>query len=752
MRILTATILFYASLCTQLSGITSEDQQDSVPSLMSAFLDANQIGMHVSNNGSLARDEKHQYGYYNGFYYPLDSAITLIYSAGLWMTAQVNGTRRVAMAEYGSEFAPGPYDYPSVDDSSLFRVYKISNQDGSDTTTDWQGWPVSLGAPVDTNGDPLVTGKQSMWTVFNDGDISRHTRRGGSTQPLGAEVQLYVYALTDAGWLDQVVFLEYTIINKSSSWWNDFIVGIWSDPDIGTYTDDIGGSDSLLSLAYCYTLHNDAELPNDFEPAVGVMLLGSPSSENSGHPSGSANVLVNNFRSRNPEMTLDILEGRDLSGNDYVNPVTGKVTRYRFTGDPRSGKGWLDPGGKGDRKTVVASAPVDVAPGDTVRMTAAFVAVSGKTLFTAIDSLFQVVHTLYDYHNFGLSGAAFSDRGVDGVIKSVTFDPPEQLWFDGYDWGGSAFLGGIGCADELWGTSLMRSENIDVEIEFSPDSGQVAASFLVSDGVYEFDKFVTVPLICKRLSDSAQLNLILIDKNRNGRWDVSADPNGNADILLILKSRYRQRPLSSYIRRVFPRDALETDLMYVVSLTQREGYEYRNIKNDQRLTIIVTDDLSGAHSDTLNFGDVVVGHIVDIPLFITSRYRFPKNVRLNIDPPGRFRLSKSKLKLADTMILSVEFEPLDTIEYTAVISALVTELNMPVAEIVLTGRGAAWPLDGDLFTDGALDIKDLVSFAAYLFGDYRLPDEIVCLDLNQSGEVNLDDLILLANRIFRSAD
>ena len=77
---------------------------------------------------------------------------------------------------------------------------------------------------------------------------------------------------------------------------------------------------------------------------------------------------------------------------------------------------------------------------------------------------------------------------------------------------------------------------------------------------------------------------------------------------------------------------------------------------------------------------------------------------------------------------------------------------MPIGEVVLTGNGMLWPLEGDLFPDGALDIKDLVMFVSYLFGDIVLPREKVLLDLDQSGEVSIDDLILLANRIFSPVD
>jgi hypothetical protein len=211
---------------------------DSLPAVRSVELDANEIRMHVSNNGAFARNEQYENGVVDGLVYPKESGITLVYSAGLWLAARqyplvdtahqfghlspyaesgdgknVYSERKIALSEFVTEYAPGPIGHSAVYDSSIFRPYKISRID-ADSTADRIAWPVEWGAPVDDGGRPLLTGDQSVWSVFNDSDISRHNRRGGGTSPLNAEIQLYAYSYEDAGLLSNAVYLEYIIINK----------------------------------------------------------------------------------------------------------------------------------------------------------------------------------------------------------------------------------------------------------------------------------------------------------------------------------------------------------------------------------------------------------------------------------------------------------------------------------------------------------------------------------------------------------
>jgi len=61
------------------------------------------------------------------------------------------------------------------EDSLRYRVYKISKGD-DDTNPDYAGWPDDYGAPVDINGEPVILGDQTLWTVYNalDSTISQN--------------------------------------------------------------------------------------------------------------------------------------------------------------------------------------------------------------------------------------------------------------------------------------------------------------------------------------------------------------------------------------------------------------------------------------------------------------------------------------------------------------------------------------------------------------------------------------------------
>jgi hypothetical protein len=752
MRVITCCLLLYLvsfNIEAFPSGGVAVDSADTIKAIHSAPLDANDIEMYFSNNGYLAYNDSMPYNDRHGFFYPIDSGFALIYTAGLWLAAEVNGAVRVAVLDAYSEFAPGPHDHPSVEDSSIFHVYRIGSEDGDMEDQDYDDWPVEWGAPVDSLGQPLLTGEQSIWTVFNDGDVTRHDRRGGSTAPLGAEVQLYAYSYSNSGTLDRMVFLDYTIINKSQHDWHDFKAAILADPDIGESADDMGATDSALSFVYCYSFEHDANFPPRFSPVVGVMMLDSPSSENGGAISGSSNVLVNFYNSSSLDMTKNIMSGKDLSGNDYIDPVTGNVTRYPINGDPRSGTGWLD-FGKGDRRIMITSAPIDIAAGDTTHLSAAFLAAWGEDNFEALVTLYELAKSASDFHNHGCSGLEIMKNVRDGSIHSVSFTPPEQMWCSGRDWGGSAFRGGVGWAGELWGTSLERNDNVDVEFVFEPQNGQKAYRFTEDNDAYRFADYVTVPFVCRRASDSAALNVLFVDSDSDGEWTPSANAPCSFEFILVAQSEYSAEPLSDYTNAIFPNDALESDLMYAVSLGVRPRYARHNIRANQQLLISVKPEGDMQSADTVDFGDVIVGHEKSVQLRLVNEYGFGKEYEFSIDTSESFTLRKLALALrgGDTCQFDVTYVPEDTVLSTATLTISTREYNMPVYKLVLTGAGLPWPLAGDIYANGVLDLIDVSVYMRYLYLGYDPPNRGVRLDLDGSGDATLLDLVMLIQTIY----
>ena len=152
-----------------------------------AFFDANRIGAWISNLGEFTSDEPE--GSNSGMFWPRGTTKTINYQAGIWVAGLVNGEIRTAIAEFSQEFRGGTYEsFPDNPDTNRYRIYAIDRLSGPGDE-DWDNWPASDGAPVDSNGDPLLLGDKMYWSVFHDADSAAHETRFG-TEPLGIEVRM----------------------------------------------------------------------------------------------------------------------------------------------------------------------------------------------------------------------------------------------------------------------------------------------------------------------------------------------------------------------------------------------------------------------------------------------------------------------------------------------------------------------------------------------------------------------------------
>ncbi|MCK4574337.1 MAG: VCBS repeat-containing protein [candidate division Zixibacteria bacterium] len=186
------------------------------------WIDANKILMFVSNTGIFGYDAATTLGSSIGTYYPYQSVeqITggelddgVLYAAGLWLAGRVDSETRVAIAEYSSEYVPGPMaDSGYLDDSPDFRVYKLCGPDCP--VMDYCSWPEDQGADVDDFGRPVRIGDQTLWAVFNDADPVAHSNSSGSTEPLGIEVQQTVWAADQTG-ADSIIIAGEIEVSQS---------------------------------------------------------------------------------------------------------------------------------------------------------------------------------------------------------------------------------------------------------------------------------------------------------------------------------------------------------------------------------------------------------------------------------------------------------------------------------------------------------------------------------------------------------
>ncbi len=388
-------------------------------------VDANAIDMFVTNFGSFAWDLTTGNA---GLFYPKGTPRSPVFAGGLWLGAQVAGEARATVAEYSFDYAPGAMlpdgraDEPS---RAEYRTWKMSPWRGSlsdtarvvrapaDPTQDrlvhdsWSaymagaaphGAPVRLwrlpnmatpapGDSVDVPG-PDVSGDQMLWSVFNDAIAGRRINQAGSVAPLGVEVRQRITAFDRAGALGNTVFLDYTLVNRGTNQLDGLNLSLWFDPDLGAAFDDFVGCDTSLAMGYCYNATNADPVYGGAPPAVGCTLLQGLRDPTSGDTLGLSSFVkyIGGTDPDNATVTYHYMSGVDASGQAFIDPVTGLPTRRVLTGDPVTGAGWID-SNPSDRRMMLTSGPVTMAPGDSQRVVFALVIGDGGDRLASVEDL-----------------------------------------------------------------------------------------------------------------------------------------------------------------------------------------------------------------------------------------------------------------------------------------------------------------------------------------------------------------------------
>jgi hypothetical protein len=374
-------------LCTQVILLNAEEKSFKKPLVLdhiTAF-DGNRIYTNVSNDGHIVSTTIDGNA---GFFWPsiprtsreqdgddeLRGDKTADYASGLWIIGTVNDTPRCAIAKYGSEFIGGKIlPDGQRDDVSLdkYRVYKIMKGDGPGVK-DWDEWPVEDGAPVNPDGTPKLIGDQTLWYVINDLEPARHQGPITGSDPIGLEVQTTIFGFNDAGPLGDIMFVQWVIINKGAADLDSAFIGVFDDPDLGDWSDDLVGADTSLGLAFCY--NGD---PYDGQYGTNTPAMGFDFFQGPEVPKGSGNFLkMTSFAKYTPQEEYPHVDPKNVQevynymtgywqdGSPFIDPITGEETKFIHTGDPVTGTGNLD-FNSFDRRFLMSSGPFTLAVGDT---------------------------------------------------------------------------------------------------------------------------------------------------------------------------------------------------------------------------------------------------------------------------------------------------------------------------------------------------------------------------------------------------
>lgn len=234
--------------------------------------------------------------------------------------------------------------------------------------------------PIIGQSQSNVYADQMIWWVYNDnGNI--HSETGG--EAIGMEVQALAFAFKTSDEVNDMTFYKYRLLNKSLTTINNCFMGQWVDPDLGCYTDDYIGCDTVLGLGVVYNSDPIDEpcgaggFYSNQPPLVGIDYFQGPLDEN-GNELGMSYFLYynNDFTvTGNPEKTSDFygyLSGKWKDGSPFTaggNAYGGATpTKYVFPSEPNSNDGWSECSEQNtaaDRRIVQSSGPFTLLPGAT---------------------------------------------------------------------------------------------------------------------------------------------------------------------------------------------------------------------------------------------------------------------------------------------------------------------------------------------------------------------------------------------------
>ncbi len=363
---------------------------------------------------------------------------------------------------------------------------------------DWNNWPAAWGAPYnDVDGDGVYTpgvwdadnlewigdipgytdASQTLWVVAND--VPQVVNEDGTAvldddgnpviqntapnvygaDPVGIELQvtMWAYKFAADNPLGNIVFkrarMKYTGLVAG---YNDFDPAIanldtvyftqWSDPDLGTYTDDYVGCDVELSFGYVY---NGNTLDGVFNgiyqlpvPAGGYDFLQGPEVDGEYMPMTSFTYFGAGSSISDPDLSdyngtlqfFNLMEGY-LPRPEYpvqtpwTDLATGQVTKFVLSGDPVSGSGWVDgvqlP--PGDRRLVMASGPFQMNLGEQQDVVLALIGGLGADAVSSVTvAKFHDQSAQYAYDN------AFDLPSPPTTPDVTTFEMDQEI---SLDWG-----------------------------------------------------------------------------------------------------------------------------------------------------------------------------------------------------------------------------------------------------------------------------------------------------------------------------
>jgi len=377
-----------------------------------SYIDANNIFMFVTNQGSFGRDLGGVFGYdygtffpYNGIQYILDGSqvASPLYASGLWIGGidQATGERRVKVAEYNSEYWQGPWETaPTFVDNANIHVYHLYADSLADNpNADYANWKEAWrqGAPSIDSVTPEMIGDQMDWAVYHDRNDTLKFNDAGNTGPIGVEIRQTTFAFRREGPLNNIIFIKFQAFNRGGNTIEDCYFSLWADPDLGGSGDDLVGCDSTLGLGFIYNATNTDSDYGSRPPSLGYDFFQGPLVPGTAADTGKAwgtiwpgyknlgmvsfNKYINGTDPNDAGESYNYMQGLNADGSPYT--YNGVPTKYVAAGDPVGNTGDLD-FSPADRRFMQSTGPITFSPGDSVEILAAIIVGDGTNRKSSI--------------------------------------------------------------------------------------------------------------------------------------------------------------------------------------------------------------------------------------------------------------------------------------------------------------------------------------------------------------------------------
>lgn len=413
------------------------------------FLDVNDIKALFlsSGNGTMFMDK----GSKAFFEVPKGSSKNTIFAHNLWIGGADTSGQNIFLAaqlynDYKKDFFNGPIanSYDSLYKLKYDTYWEITKSEvenhranyyinGYTMPTVISEWPANgnvsngeaaqLAPYVDVNqnniydpqnGDyPKIKGDKCILFILNDG-ANTHSYSHGNPLKVDIIGMAYAFASNGDSALNQTIFVNYEIYNRSTNNYKNVYLGSFTDFDIGNADDDYLGYDSLQNMCYGYN-----GLPIDgtgkiseygtYPPAQGVKTLNTDVSKFLYFNSGGNPVTSN---PENPEEYYKYLKGIWKDGTPLTyggmgyNLSSTVYCNYMLTGYPEDSTGWTEKNNgnaSGDRRAFMSVGPKDFNIGEKITLDLAFIFArdyTGNNL-SSVALLRQRAQAIQNHYNNG---------------------------------------------------------------------------------------------------------------------------------------------------------------------------------------------------------------------------------------------------------------------------------------------------------------------------------------------------------------